>query len=364
MNKHIAPAALAGLALVALTGCLYDPSPPLIDSTTPAITTGATTGGSQAQPLDPEHYTSQPVPTGLLGDMLKMGGMLYEPYNNWWNTRVDKAPLDPNSASIIATIRSYESNGAQLHPDFSPSDGMPYVIVDAETPLVPVSFGDPSESDAGIPGGPAGYPIPADAINNPQNYIENGGRSDGDRHLLIFDKDHRAAFELVQAGYTNGTWSAGYGAVFKLDTNYTRPDTWTSADASGLCILAGLVRYDEVYGPWPIRHALRVSLRHTNGHVYPASHTGAEDAGAPPLGTRLRLKQSYDISKYPPHMRKILNAMKAYGLIVADRGTSMYVQGTMDARWDNSVLNPVFHDMDVNDFEVIQLGWKPGTPQP
>ena len=359
MRKH-SPPAMAALALLALTGCIVDPtSPGRIDSTS---STAAPAGGIQAQPLDPEHYTSEPVPTGLNGNMLALAGMLYEPHDNWWNVRVDKAPLDPNSANMIATIRSYESNGAELHPDFSPSDGIPFVIVDDETPLVPVTFGDPGESDAGIPGGPAGYPIPADAVNNPA-YIENGGRSDGDRHMVIFNKDKRAAFELVQVAYGNGKWSASYGAVFKLDTNYRRPDGWTSADASGLCMLAGLARYDEVYGPWPIRHALRVSLRHTNGHVYPASHTGAEDAGAPPLGTRLRLKASFDVSKYPPNMAKILNAMKHYGLIVTDRGSSMYIQGTMDPRWNNSVLNPAFHALDASDFEVVKLGWNPTTIQ-
>lgn len=360
MIKH-SPPAVAALALLALSGCIFDPtSPERIDSSATAVT--SPTGGIQAQPFNPDSYTSQPVPTGLNGNMIAMAGMLYEPHDNWWNVRVDKAPLDPNSANMITTIRGYESNGAQLHPDFSPSDGIPFVIVDAQTPLVPVSFADPGESDAGIPGGPAGYPIPAAAANNP-SYIENGGRSDGDRHMLIFDKDRRVAFEMVQVAYGNGKWSAGYGAVFKLDANYRRPDGWTSADASGLCMLAGLARYDEVYGPWPIRHALRVSLRHTNGHVYPASHTGAEDAGAPPLGTRLRLKASFDVSKYPPNMAKILNAMKSYGLIVTDRGSSMYIQGTMDPRWNNSVLNPVFHDLDASDFEVVKLGWKPTTIQ-
>jgi len=359
MVKPIAPVVFASLVLASLTGCLVDPSPPLIDSRAPV--TASTTGGVSAQPLAPESYTSQPVPVGLLGNMHMLAGQLYDRQDNWWNTKVIDAPVDPNSAAIIATIKSYESNGAVLHPDFSPADGIPYVVVDATTPLVPVSFGDPSESDAGIPGGPAGYPIPADAINNPA-YMENGGRTDGDRHLLVFDKDHRAAFELVQAAYDNGHWSAGYGAVFKLDTNYRRPDNWTSADASGLCMLAGLVRYDEVYGLWAMRHALRVSLRHTNGHVYPASHTGATDAGAPPLGMRLRLKRNIDISKYPRNMCKILTCMKTYGLIVADRGSSMYVQGTMDPRWDNSVVNSVFHDFNVDDFEVIQLGWRPDAP--
>jgi hypothetical protein len=273
---------------------------------------------------------------------------------------VKDAPVDPNSAEIIATIAGYEATGGRLHPDFSPTSGIPYCVVDENTPLVPVTFDDPSESDAGAPGAPAGYPIPV-AANTDLSYIENGGGADGDQHLLIFDKDHRVAFELYHAGYANGHWSAGCGAIFKLDVNYRRPDNWTSADASGLCMLAGLVRYDEVWGPWAMKHALRVSLPFTNGHVYPASHTGATDAGAFPLGMRLRLKKNIDISHYPRNMAKILTAMKTYGLIVTDRGSNMYIQGTMDPRWDNSVLNPIFQNFHVTDFEVIQQGWNPSS---
>ena len=351
----------AAFSLLVLAGCLFDPAPETLG---PVVTDGASTAPhhspDQAAPLDSLTYTSTPVPTGLLADMVMLAGYLYEPHDNWWNVSVKNAPLDPNSAQIIQTIQSYEANGARLHPDMASDAGIPYCIVDDETPLVTVDFADPNESDAGAPGAPAGYPIP-EAANTDSRYIENGGRSDGDRHLILFDKDQRVAFELVQAQYSNGRWSASYGAAFKLDSNYRRPNDWTSADAAGLCMLAGLLRYDEVYGPWPIRHALRVSLRHTNGHVWPASHTGATDAGAPPLGTRLRLKRSVDTVHYPPHMQKILIAMKTYGLIVADRGTSMYIQGTMDARWDNGVINPVFHDFDAADFEVIQMGWKPGS---
>jgi hypothetical protein len=167
------------------------------------------------------------------------------------------------------------------------------------------------------------------------------------------------AFELSYASYADGQWTAGYGAVFKLDSNYERPEGWTSTDAAGLCVLAGLVRYDEVYGTQPIRHAIRVSIKQTDGYVWPASHTGATDAGAPPLGMRLRMKQTTDISGYPAPIRRIFQAMKDYGLIVADRGGNMYVQGTMDSRWDNDVLNPAFHSLYAGDFEVIKLGWQP-----
>lgn len=306
--------------------------------------------------------TTPPPPTtgvspGLLSDMTAPG-TLYAPADNWWNLRVDSAPLDPNSSAIISTIRSYESTGGRMHPDFTPDYGIPYAVVDRSTPLVPVTFDNTSESDRGAPGGPAGYPIPAAAITNTR-YIENAGGLDGDRHMILYDRDKRMAFELSYASYANGQWSAGYGAVFKLDANYERPEGWTSTDAAGLCVLAGLVRYDEVYGSQPIRHAIRVSIKRTDAYVWPASHTGATDAGAPPLGMRLRLKQSKDISGYPAPIRKIFQAMKDYGVIVTDRGGNMYVQGTMDSRWDNGVLNPAFHSLGASDFEVVKLGWKP-----
>ena len=297
------------------------------------------------------------VPLGLLADLTALG-TLYEPADNWWNLDVTGAPLDPNSDEIIATIQGYESSVPGLHPDFTPNFGIPYAVVGNETPLVPVELRNRGESDAGAPGFPAGYPIPAEAITN-HRYRENAGGRTGDRHLLIYHRDQRMVFELSYAEYEDGRWTAGYGAVFKVDSNYRRPDGWTSTDAAGLCVLAGLVRYDEVYGPEPIRHALRVSIKRTNGYVWPASHEGASDAGAPPLGMRLRLKESVDLSGYSPAMRKIFQAMKTYGLIVADRGGNMYIQGTMDERWENNKINPAFHTLDAEDFEIIKLGWKP-----
>jgi hypothetical protein len=308
-------------------------------------------------PPPPPPPTTGDVSLGLLSDMTSLV-TLYEPASNWWNLPVGNAPVDPNSAAIVATIQSYETTGGRLHPDFTPTYGIPYAVVDNSTPLVTVALGNTSESDAGAPGGPIGYPIPAAAITNAR-YVENSGGTDGDRHMLLYNRDTREAFELSYASYSSGQWSAGYGAVFKLDSNYRRPDGWTSTDAAGLCVLAGLVRYDEVYGTEPIRHAIRCSIKRTNRYVWPASHTGATDAGAPPLGMRLRLKASVNISGYPPEIQRIFQAMKDYGLIVADRGGNMYVQGTMDSRWDNNVLNPAFHSLHVSDFEVIKLGWQP-----
>jgi hypothetical protein len=340
--------ACAALSLLLLAGCLFDPADEKNTNDS-----GAVVPPGDGQPPTPDGD----VGLGLLPDMTAIGP-LYDPTDNWWNLRVDNAPLDPNSASIISLVASYESTGGRLHPDFTPNYGIPYAVVDNNTPLVPVTFGTPSESDKGAPGGPTGYPIPAAATTN-SRYFENAGGSDGDRHILLYNRDSKMVFELSYAAYSGGKWSAGYGAVFKVDSNYRRPDGWTSTDAAGLCVLAGLVRYDEAYGDEPIRHAIRCSIKKTNVYVWPASHTGARDAGAPPLGMRFRLKQSVDISGYPEPIRKIFQAMKTYGLIVADRGGNMYIQGTMDSRWDNGILNPAFHDLHVTDFEVIQLGWNP-----
>jgi hypothetical protein len=385
-----ARAALAALALVILGGCLVDPASdndtssivntPRNDSLpAPEDTLRPPQPGDSLQEPRPGGELEEPpsrrppsedepnvpdvpdvpgnVALGLLSDMTSLGA-LYAPADNWWNIEVDNAPLDPNSADIIATIQSYGSSAGRMQPDFTPNSGIPYVVVGHDTPLVPVTLRNTSESDRGAPGEPAGYPIPRAAITDGR-YRENGGGRDGDRHMLLFDRDRRMVFELAYAEYTDGRWTAGYGAVFKLDSNYRRPDGWTSTDAAGLCVLAGLVRYDEVYGTEPIRHAIRCSIKKTNSYVWPASHTGARDSGAPPLGMRLRLKQSKDISGYSPEMQKIFQAMKTYGLIVADRGGNMYVQGTMDERWDNGVLNPAFHSLNADDFEVIKLGWKP-----
>ena len=285
------------------------------------------------------------------------------PPDNWWNTDISAAPVDPNSAAFISFIGA----GRGMHPDFggdsgdsdAPIYGMPYIVVSASQPRVPVTFDYDDESDAGDPG----YPIPEEAKTQ-QKWIEGGlagndSRADGDRHMLIVDRDRRILYELYALRWNGSRWEAGSGAVFLLDSNARRPDGWTSADAAGLAILPGLVRYDEVYGPDPIRHAFRVTVRSTNGYVYPASHRAGSTSGALPMGARLRLKSSKDISSFAEPVRKILQAMKTYGLIVADNGSDMYVTGTYDVRWDNDLLNREFGAIKAGDFEVVQLGWKP-----
>ncbi|HEY8711471.1 MAG TPA: hypothetical protein VIM68_01295 [Thermoanaerobaculia bacterium] len=289
------------------------------------------------------------------------------PPANWWNTDISAAPIDANNAALIAFVGP--SRGA--HPDFggdsgdasAPIYGMPYIVVSDTQPLVPVTFDYSDESDSGAPGRPPGYPIPEQAKTE-QKWIEGGlagndPNADGDRHMLIVDGDNRILYELYALRWSGSRWEAGSGAVFPLDSNARRPDGWTSADAAGLAILPGLVRYDEAYGPDPIRHAFRVTVRSTNGYVFPASHNAGNTDGALPMGARLRLKPSKDISSFAEPARKIFQAMKTYGLIVADNGSDMYVSGTYDTRWDNDVLNPAFAALKASDFEVVQLGWQP-----
>ena len=297
------------------------------------------------------------------------------PADNWWNLDASQAPVDPNSQAYIAWIsgRTPQNPTAvrRLHPDFGPPPyGIPYVGVSGSQPLVPVTFVDyPEESDPGAPGRPAGYPLPEEAKTQP-GYIEGdvpGGGTDGDRHLIVVDRDHWLLFETWATRWNAALarWEAGSGAAFDLASDARRPEGWTSADAAGLAIFPGLVRHDEAFGTAEIPHAFRFTTRATNGHVWPASHTAGSTAGAPPLGARLRLKASVVLSGYPPEVQRIFRAMKTHGLILADNGSDMYISGTMDARWDNDVLNPAFAKLSADSFEVVLLGWgQPGAGVP
>jgi hypothetical protein len=298
------------------------------------------------------------------------------PNDNWWNLDVSAAPVDPASASYIAFIGPARA----MHPDFggdvSPGSaqvyGFPYAIVDSTVTRRAVQFQYADESDGvdhttnrSVPF----YPIPDEAITQ-AHWIEGGDRgtidlrSSSDRHLLIVDRDRRHLYELYNVFYDGSQWHAGSGAFFDLNASARRPDGWTSADAAGLAILPGLIRHDEVFGSDEIRHAFRVTVRATNGYVYPASHRAGSTVGALPMGARLRLKAGRNISGFPPDVQKIFRAMQRYGLIVADNGTDLYVSGTYDTRWNNDVLNPAFRSLTANDFEVITLGYRPAAPAP
>jgi len=299
------------------------------------------------------------------------------PADNWWNLDISTAPVDPNSAAFISFINS--GSVKRMHPDcggeVSPGSaeiyGFPYIIVDGAEPKKTVSFLYADESD-GVDHSTGQsypfYPIPDEAITQ-AHWIEGGwpgnvDRRDTDRHILIFDRDNQYLYELWNAFYDGSRWQAGSGAFFDTKTNNRRADGWTSADAAGLAILPGLMRYDEVYGTDEIRHAFRVTVRATNGYVYPASHRAGTNPLALPMGARLRLKAGTDISRYEPEVQRIFRAMKNYGLIVADNGADMYVSGTYDTRWNNDILNPAFASLTASDFEIIKLGYQPPVQPP
>jgi len=295
------------------------------------------------------------------------------PSDNWWNLDVSSAPLDPASNSYIAFINNGSTR--RLHPDFggeaAPGStriyGFPYIVVDGTQPKRAVQFRYAGESDGvnhttgeSFPF----YPIPDEAITQ-KHWVEYGSpgnvdlRGSVDRHIIVVDRDNRHLYELYNVFYDGTQWHASSGAFFNLDTNDRRPDGWTSADAAGLAILPGLVRYDEAFGSDEIRHAFRVTVRATNGYVFPASHRAGSTTGALPMGARLRLKANVNISSHPPELQKIFRAMKQYGLIVADNGTDMFISGAFDMRWSNDILNPAFRSLTASDFEVVQLGWRP-----
>ena len=283
-----------------------------------------------------------------LGAGASLGGKRVFPADNPWNTAVDQAAVDPNSAALIASI----GLGATLHPDFGahwPKGpfGIPYVVVKGSQKKVTVSFSYASESDKGK------YPIPKNAP------IEGGSKSRGDRHVLVLDRDHGKLYELFNARRVAGTtrWKAGSGAIFDLRSNKLRPAGWTSADAAGLPIFPGLVRYDEVKAG-VITHALRFTVAETRrAYVSPARHYASDNTSAdlPPMGMRVRLKADFDITGFPRQARIVLQAMKTYGMIVADNGSDWYVSGAPDKRWSDDQLG-VLKSVAGSNFEVVAMG--------
>ena len=257
------------------------------------------------------------------------------PADNIWNARVDTLPVDANSAAYIATIGRDEG----VHADFGSGlweggpIGIPYVTVPGSQPKVPVSFEYADESDAGP------YPIPTAAP------IEGGPDSEGDRHVLVLDQDACKLYELYAAyPHSDGSWEAGSGAIFDLNSNALRPSTWTSADAAGLPILPGLVRYDEV-ASGAIHHAIRVTAPETrNAFIWPARHEASDLTAVryPPMGQHFRLKADFDTNDFSPPVQVILRAMQQYGVILADNGSPWFISGVPDGRWDNDML----HELD------------------
>jgi hypothetical protein len=262
------------------------------------------------------------------------------PASNVWNRRIDSRPVRPDSATLMARMNATSSH---LHPDFGSFEGygIPFNVVSAATPRNAVRFEYDDESDAGP------YPIPASPL------VEGAGAG-GDRHILMVDMRACRLWELFAAEKVGGAWTAGSGAIFDLRSNALRPDGWTSADAAGLPIYPGLVRYGEV-AAGAINHAIRFTVPVTRkAHIYPARH----DAGSkttvdyPPMGLRLRLKAGVDISGYGPQSRVILTALKRYGMILADNGSGYYISGAPDPRWDDDDLHGL-HGITGSMFEVV-----------
>ena len=292
-----------------------------------------------------------------------------------WNLDISSAPVDRQSADYIAFINTPELK--QLHPDcgreaWPGSDqifGMPVIRVDRNQPKTSVEFYFAAQSD-GVDHSTGRsfpfYPIPDRAITTPR-MIQGGEpgivdlRGIEDRHMIILQTDDNLLYELYSVFYDQSAhqWLAGSGAFFDLNNpRYRRPEGWTSADASGMAMYPGFIQYEEVYGADEMGHAMRATVRATNGYVYPASHHAGDTPGALPIGARLRLKANVDISRFPAPVQKIFRAMKKYGLIVTDNGRDMDIGGTFDPRWDNDVLNPAFHALTAADFEVVELGFR------
>lgn len=277
------------------------------------------------------------------GQTANLNGFVPFTSSNLWNTDISSAPVDPNSGSIISNW----VGSVNVHPDWGtdPTYGIPYVVVDGTQPLVNVNlqaYGD--ESD------PGPMPVPANAP------VEGGSSSTGDRHVLVLDSGNCFLYELYNSSVnSDGSWNADSTAVWDLTSDEQRPYTWTSADAAGLPIFPGLVRYDEV-ASGKIQHAFRFTLPKTRAaFIPPASHWAGNtsDPTAPPMGMRLRLKSSYDISGFSASMQVILTAMKHYGLILADNGSSLYVTGVSDSRWGSDLES--LKTVPASAFEVVQM---------
>ena len=293
--------------------------------------------------LVPALSTGHPLPGAPRCEIL--------PANNPWNQRVDRLPVARNSARIISSI----GRDVSVHPDFGTvyngaPNGIPYAVVSNRTRRVPVSFDYSDESDHGR------YPLPRGVP------IEGGPRSSGDRHVIVINKDTCVDYELYAAYPQAGgsRWHAGSGAIFNLRSNHLRPAGWTSADAAGLPIFPGLARYDEV-ARGAIDHALRFTVERTRrAYVYPARHAASAntDPSLPPMGLRVRLRAGVNISRLPRQARIVALALKRYGMIVADNGSSWYVSGAPSPHWSDDQLHQL-DQLQGRDFEVVDTSSLP-----
>jgi len=267
------------------------------------------------------------------------------PAGNIWNVPVDHLPVSKQSPAYINTI----GPNITLHPDFGTvyngaPNGIPFITVPGSETKYPVKFDYADESD------PGPYPIPLKAP------IEGGSQSSGDRHVIAIDTTNCILYELYAAYPESNSWQAGSGAIYNLKSNALRPAGWTSADAAGLPIFAGLVRYDEVLAG-AINHALRFTVPQTQkAYVWPARHEASSltDPKYPPMGARFRLKADFDISRFSPANQVILNALKKYGMMIADNGSAWYISGAPDSRWDDDDLHRLT-ELKGQDFEAVDV---------
>ena len=283
----------------------------------------------------------------VLGANASLSGTRLLPDDSPWHRDISQDAIDKNSGRILARIGFDKPLRADFGPEYEGAPmGIPYVVIAKDQPKVPVTFTYAEESDAGP------YPIPPDAP------IEGGPQGTGDRHIISLDRESRMLWELFNAFPDGkGGWKADSGAVWDLSKNQVRPATWTSADAAGLPILPGLVRYDEVFDKGAIEHALRFTLsKSRRAYVPPASHWASKltDDDLPPMGMRVRLKADFDISKAAPEVRVILTALKKYGMILADNGGDNFISGAPDARWNVDTLRGLMA-VTTKDLEVVEM---------
>ncbi|MDG4800423.1 hypothetical protein [Micromonospora sp. WMMD980] len=362
------PRRVAAVAVLALltAGCSPSGADPVasgatagpdLAATARGASSGTPAGSASATPGAPS-ASSAPAPAVRVGIGTRPNAPARActvfPADNVWHADVSRLPVHARSAAMVGAIGA----GATVHADFGSGQwegapiGIPVTVVPAEQRKVPVTFGYADESD------PGPYPIPPDAK------VEGGPSGTGDRHVIVWDRAGCRAYELFDAHRSGAGWRAGSGAVFDLRSNRMRRSGWTSADAAGLSVLAGLVRYDEV-AAGRIDHAIRVTVPRTRtGWTWPASHSAssATDPALPQLGQRLRLKRSVDLSGLPRQARIVAQAMRTHGLIVADHGSAWYLSGAPDPRWDNDALHALDR-LRGSDFEVVDAAGLTADPR-
>jgi hypothetical protein len=333
-SAQAVPTPSGGVILSALPHLPGSPAP---TASSRAAATAQAVARSTAKPAT---RTTSTKPTTPAGPRTIIGGCQVFPTNNPWNENIANAPVNPMSATYIAAI---DATKQFLHPDFgsNPTHGIPYTVVPASQKFVPITF-----NAYGSESNPGPYPVP---LNAP---VESGS----DHHVLVLDSGNCNLYEMYNAQQVGNGWVCASGAVFNLSSNALQPDGWTSADAAGLPILPGLATYNEV-ASGVINHALRFTLAETqNGFIHPATHqAGINDPSLPPMGLRLRLSASFSLAGFTGEALVILKALKTYGMIVADNGSSWYISGATDPRWDDNNLDQL-KSVPGNAFQVVETG--------